>query len=174
MGLTKVSPTSPGSCASTWPNDKRRRVENETRNRLVDALAARYNFAVPESLVQQQIDVRLDRGLRALASQGMRTEDMRKLDFDRLRAAQRDLAMAEVKGTLLLDRIADAEQVEVRTTRWSRSSKASLGRRGSHWMRCASRLTENGGLARIREQLRREKVGSSAIRTNGVLKPGSS
>ena len=70
-------------------SDKQRRVQTETTNRLLDALVTRFEFPVPESLVQQQIDARLDRGLRALASQGMRTEDMRNLDFDRLRAAQR-------------------------------------------------------------------------------------
>src|SRR3984957_15419323 len=63
--------------------DKQRRVQAETTNRPPDALVARYEFPVPESLVQQQIDARLDRGLRALAAQGMRTEDMRNLDFDR-------------------------------------------------------------------------------------------
>ena len=76
-------------------------------------MVARYEFPVPESLVQQQIDARLDRGLRALAAQGMRTEDMRNLDFDRLRAAQRPSATAEVKGSMLLDRIADAEDIHV-------------------------------------------------------------
>jgi trigger factor len=88
--------------------DKQRQVQSETTNRLLDALVTRFEFPVPESLVQQQIDARLDRGLRALASQGMRTEDMRNLDFDRLRAAQRPSATAEVKGSILLDRIADA------------------------------------------------------------------
>ena len=141
-------------------DDKRRRVESETRNRLVDALAARYNFAVPESLVQQQIDVRLDRGLRALASQGMRTEDMRKLDFDRLRAAQRDLAVAEVKGTLLLDRIADAEQVEVKPDEVDQELESISIETREPLDGLRKRLTENGGLARIREQLRRQKVGS--------------
>ena len=73
-------------------SDKQRRVQNETTNRLLDALVTRYEFPVPESLVQQQVDARLDRGLRALAAQGMRTEDMRNLDFDRLRAAQREFS----------------------------------------------------------------------------------
>ena len=85
----------------------------DTRNRLVDALVAKFQFPVPESLVQSQIDARLERGLRALAAQGMRTEDMRRLDFDRLREAQRESAMGEVKGTLVIDRIADVENIQV-------------------------------------------------------------
>jgi trigger factor len=38
---------------------------------------------------------------------------MRKLDFARLRAAQRDGAIAEVKTSILLDRIADEENITV-------------------------------------------------------------
>ncbi len=76
---------------------KRRSVEGETKDRLFAALTERYPFPVPESLVQEQIDARLERGLRALAAQGMDPEQMRKLDFARLRTAQRDSAIAEVK-----------------------------------------------------------------------------
>ncbi len=62
-------------------NRKRRSVEGETKDKLFAALIERFPFPVPESLVQEQIDARLERGLRALAAQGMDTEQMRKLDF---------------------------------------------------------------------------------------------
>ncbi len=139
-------------------NEKRRRLENETKSRLVDALAARYEFPVPESLVQQQIDVRLDRGLRALAAQGMSTEEMRRFDFDRLRAAQRDPATSEVKGSLLLDRIANTEHVEVPEEEVERELKIVSRQTEEPVDALRKRLTENGGLTRIREQLRREKI----------------
>jgi trigger factor len=141
-------------------SDKRRRVQNESTNRLLDALVTRYEFPVPESLVQQQVDARLDRGLRALAAQGMRTEDMRNLDFDRLRAAQREPATAEVKGSVLLDRIADVENVHVPEAEIESELQAiSLQmREGLETLR--ARLTEDGSLARIRERLRREKMGA--------------
>jgi trigger factor len=140
--------------------DKQRHVQNETTNRLLDALVTRFEFPVPESLVQQQIDARLDRGLRALASQGMRTEDMRNLDFDRLRAAQRLSATAEVKGSILLDRIADAENVTVP----EEDVENELHGISMHMREPVDalrvRLTEDGSLARIRERLRREKMGA--------------
>jgi trigger factor len=140
--------------------DKQRRVESETTNRLLDALVTRYEFPVPESLVQQQVDARLDRGLRALAAQGMRTEDMRNLDFDRLRAAQRAPATAEVKGSILLDRIADVENVHVPEAEVENELHGIAGqlREGVETLR--TRLTEDGSLARIRERLRREKMGA--------------
>jgi trigger factor len=139
---------------------KRRRLESETTNRLLDALVNRFEFPIPESLVQQQIDTRLDRGLRALAAQGMRTEDMRKLDFDRLRAAQRASATAEVKGSILLDRIADAENIRVAEEDVESELEAISLQMHEPVDALRTRLTEDGSLARIRERLRREKTGA--------------
>ena len=139
-------------------NRKRHNVEGETKDRLFTVLAERFSFAVPESLVQQQIDTRLERGLRALAAQGMNTEQMRKLDFGRLRAAQRDGALAEVKASLLLDRIADEEKVTISDEELDHELQlAALQSRESIEV-IRTRLTEDGGLDRIREQLRREKT----------------
>ena len=140
--------------------DKQRKVQSETTNRLLDALVKRYDFPVPESLVQSQIDTRLDRGLRALASQGMRTEDMRNLDFDRLRAAQRDPATLEVKGSILLDRIADVENITIPEEDVDREVQALAAQMREPAESLRARLTEDGSLARIRERLRREKMGS--------------
>lgn len=140
--------------------DKDRRLKSETQNKLTDALVAHYQFPVPESLIQNQIDARLDRGLRALAAQGMRTEDMRKLDFARLREAQRDSAMAEVKATLILDKIAASESVEVSDEELERELQIISLQTREPLDSLRQRLTNEGALARIREQLRREKVAS--------------
>ena len=92
---------------------KKDALENRAKDKMLEELIARFQFPVPESFVQQQIDARLDRGLRALAQQGMTPEEMRKLDFGRLREAQRDQAINEVKASMILDQIAEAEDVEV-------------------------------------------------------------
>lgn len=141
-------------------SDKERRMQAETREKLIDALVAHYQFPVPESLVQNQIDVRLDRGLRALAAQGMRTEDMRKLDFARLREGQHPAAAAEVKASLILDRIAMAENVEVSDEDVERELQIVSLQTREPIETLRARLTNEGALSRIREQLRREKTGS--------------
>ncbi len=137
---------------------KRRAVENETKERLFAALAERFPFPVPESLVQDQVDARLERGLRALAAQGMRAEQMRKMDFTRLRAAQRDAAIAEVKTGILLDRIAREEKLEVGEEELDRELQMLALQAREPFDTLKVRLTQDGGLARIREQLRREKT----------------
>lgn len=137
---------------------KKRSSEQEVREALFAAFAEKYQFAVPESLVQQQIDARLDRGLRALAQQGMSPDMMRKLDFGRLRTAQRDSAISEVKTSLVLDKIADAENVTISDEELDHEIYVAALQQREPVETLRARLTENGGLARIREQLRREKI----------------
>jgi trigger factor len=141
-------------------NRKRRNVAAETKDKLFAALAQKYPFPVPESLVQDQVDARLERGLRALAAQGMETEQMRKLDFTRLRAAQRDGAIAEVKTFILLDRIAEAEGVTVSEEELDREVQMAALQSRESVETLRQRLTDDGGLARIREQMKREKTAS--------------
>jgi len=139
---------------------KQRRSEQEVREALFAALNEKVQFPIPESLVQQQIDARLDRGLRALAAQGMNADMMRKLDFTRLRTAQRDSALSEVKTSLVLDRIADAENVSVTDEEVDHEIYLAALQSREPVETLRARLTQDGGLARIREQLRREKTAS--------------
>ncbi len=139
-------------------NRKRHSVEAETKDKLFAALSEKFPFPVPESLVQDQIDARLERGLRALAAQGMDPEQMRKLDFARLRTAQRDGAIAEVKTFLLIDRIAEAEGITVSEEEVERELHMAALQSRESVETLRQRLTQDGGLARIREQLKREKT----------------
>ncbi|HWA93459.1 MAG TPA: trigger factor [Terracidiphilus sp.] len=139
-------------------NRKRRSAEGETKDRLFAAMVERFTFPVPESLVQEQVDARLERGLRALAAQGMSTDQMRKLDFGRLRAAQRDSAVAEVKTNLILDKIAASENVEVSDEEVEREIHMAALQSREPVETIRERLTQDGGLARIREQMKREKT----------------
>ena len=141
-------------------NRKRRSVEGETKDRLFAALVEKFQFPVPESMVQDQVEARLERGLRALAAQGMSTEQMRKLDFGRLRTAQRDSAVAEVRAQILLDRIAEKEGVTVSDDELDREIQLAALQSREPYDALRQRLTDDGGLARIREQLKREKTGS--------------
>ncbi len=139
-------------------SQKRRSIEAETKDRLFAALSERFTFPVPESMVQDQIDARLDRGLRALAAQGMNPEQMRKLDFSRLRGAQRESAVTEVKAFILLDRISEAESVNVSDEEVDGELQLAAMQSGESFDVLRQRLTQDGGLARIREQMKREKT----------------
>jgi trigger factor len=139
---------------------KKAALENNAKDKMLNEMIERYQFPVPEALVQQQIEARLDRGLRALAQQGMSVDDMRKLDFGRLREAQRDQAINEVKASMILDRLAQAEGVEVSEDDLNRELLMLSIQSREPLETLRERLSNDGGLDRIREQMRREKTGS--------------
>jgi len=94
-------------------SERTHQAEHEAKDKLVAELVRRNEFEVPDSLIERQIDIRLERGLRALAAQGLTAEQMKKMDFQRLRAGQRDQAIQDLKASLLLEKVADEEKVEV-------------------------------------------------------------
>ncbi len=140
---------------------KKRALEAQARDKMLEELATRFNFPVPETFVQQQIDARLERGLRALAAQGMSSEAMRQLNFERLREAQRDQAIHEVKVSLILDHIAQLEHIEVSDDEMERELlMLSLSTR-EPLEALRKRLAADQSLGRIREQVLREKTGTA-------------
>ena len=138
--------------------EKRHTAEHEAKDKLVAELGKRNEFEVPESLVERQIDLRLERGLRALAAQGMKMEDMKKMDLPRLRVAQREQALQDVKSSLLLERIAELEKITVSDDEFNREVEA-LGKQTKQTPEAVrARLTQDGGLDRIRNRIRSEKA----------------
>ena len=138
--------------------EKRHHAEREAKEQLVAELVKRNEFEVPESLVDRQIDLRLERGLRALAAQGMKMEDLKKMDLPRLRAGQREQAVHDVKSSLLLERIAELEKIEVQDEEVNREVEALARQSKQTFEAVRVRLTEDGGLDRIRIRIRSEKT----------------
>jgi trigger factor len=138
--------------------EKRNDAERFAKDKLVADLVKQNDFEVPEALVDSQIDLRLERGLRALAAQGMKMEDLKKMDLPRLRAGQREQATHDVKSSLLLERIAELEKIEVNDEELNREidALAKQSKQTSEVVR--ARLTEDGGLDRIRMRIRSEKT----------------
>jgi trigger factor len=138
--------------------ERKRAAEREAKDKLVTELIRRNDFEVPESLVDRQIDIRLERGLRALAAQGMKMEDMKKMDLPRLRAGQRDQAVQDVKSSLLLERIAELEGIQVGDEELHREIAALAQQTKQTPEAVRARLTQDGGLDRIRNRIRSEKT----------------
>jgi len=138
--------------------ERRHTAEREAKDKLINELVKRNDFEVPESLVDRQIDIRLERGLRALAAQGMKMEDMKKMDLPRLRAGQRDQAVQDVKSSLLLDRIAELERIEVSDDELNHELETLAQQTKQAPEAVRARLTQDGGLDRIRNRIRNEKT----------------
>jgi trigger factor len=138
--------------------DRTHAAEHDAKEKLVAELVKRNDFEVPEALVERQIDLRLERGLRALAAQGMRSEDIKKMDFNRLRAGQRDQALQEVKASLLLEKVADQENIAVPDEDVEREIAALATQSKQTVDEIRARLTRDGAVDRIRNRIRSEKT----------------
>ena len=139
-------------------SERKHEAEHTAKEKLVGELIQRNDFEVPDSLIDQQIDIRLERGLRALAAQGLTAEQMKKMDLQRLRVGQRDQAIHDVKAALLLERVAEEENVQVSDEELNHELEA-LARQSKQTSEAVrARLTRDGGLDRIRTRIRNEKT----------------
>ena len=139
-------------------SERKHEAEHKAKDKLVEELIQRNEFEVPDSLIEQQIDIRLERGLRALAAQGLSAEHMKKMDLPRLRAGQRDQAIHDVKAALLLEKVAEAENVQVSDDEMNAEVDSLAKQTKQTTEAIRTRLTRDGGLDRIRTRIRNEKT----------------
>jgi trigger factor len=121
-------------------------------------LLEKNDFPVPQSLIDRQIETRLDRGFRALAAQGMRPEEMKKMNFERLRAGQRDAAVREVKASLLLDKIAELEKIDATDDDIQKELEMAAAQSQQTVEALRARLTKDGTIERLKDRIRNEKA----------------
>jgi trigger factor len=139
-------------------SERKHQAEHEAKDKLVGELIQRNDFEVPDSLIEQQVDIRLERGLRALAAQGLTAEQMKKMDLNRLRVGQREQAIHDVKAALLLERVAEEENVQVSDDELNHELEALAKQSKQTSEAVRARLTRDGSLDRIRTRIRNEKT----------------
>ena len=83
---------------------------------------------------------------------------MKKMDLNRLRAGQREQAVSEVKASLLLDRIAEMEKIDVGNQEIDDEITALAKQSNQEPEAIRARLTRDGALDRIRNRIRNEKT----------------
>ncbi|MFQ5817196.1 MAG: trigger factor [Terriglobia bacterium] len=134
-----------------------RREQELTEQRLLDALLVPHDFPVPETLVENQMDTRLERQVRALLSQGI---DPRRLDIDwaRLRRQQRAAAERDVRVGLLLERIGETESIAVAESEVEQEVARIAQQSAQSPAAVRARLTSEGGLDKISRAIRNEKA----------------
>lgn len=124
---------------------------------LLAELVKMHDFPVPESLVERQMDVRLERVVRSLAAQGVDPRAV-NVDWVSLRHRQAERARDDVKAELIVDRIASAENVDVTEEDISKELEHAAGHSGESAEALRARLTKQGTLDRMKARLRSDKT----------------
>jgi trigger factor len=133
------------------------RQEEQARDRILAKLVAAHDFPVPEAMVEQQMDSRLERTVRALAAQGVDPRAV-NVDWVSLRHRQRDRAVEDVKAELLVDRIATAENIDATQEDLDKQILALAERSGESATAVRANLTREGALDRMKSKIRSEKT----------------
>jgi trigger factor len=138
--------------------ERKHEILHAEKEKLIDELVEKNQFPVPQALVDKQVDVRLERGLRALAAQGMREEDLKKMNFARLREGQKEAAIREVKASLLLDKVAELEKLDVTEDELEKELEIAALQTKQSIEALRTRLGKEGAIDRIKDRLRNEKA----------------
>jgi trigger factor len=133
------------------------RQKDLQRERVISELVKMHEFPVPESLVEQQMDVRLERVIRSLAQQGVDPRAV-NLDWAALRGKQKDRAKDDVKAELIIDRIASTENIEATDEEVEHELQHLSSHSGESVEAIRARLTKQGALDRMRAKLRSDKT----------------
>lgn len=138
-------------------HEREHRRRDLQREKIIFELVKGHDFPVPESLVEHQKDVRLERVVRSLAQQGVDPRAV-NLDWVSLRQRQEERAKDDVKAELIIDRIASTENIDVT----EEDVQHELEHLGSHSGESVeaihARLTKQGALDRMKAKLRSDKT----------------
>jgi trigger factor len=130
----------------------------QAREKILESIVKSHDFPVPEALVEHQMDVRLERTVRQLTSQGIDPRQV-NVDWASMRARQHDRAVDDVKAELLIDRIADAEKIEVSDEELDKEIAHLAEHHGNESAEALrARLTKQGALDNMKSQLRNNKT----------------
>jgi trigger factor len=139
--------------------------ENATRQLRGDVLkqlAERITFELPTSLVEREIDRRLEEFARQLMQQNV---DPRQagIDWGQFREAQREPARAGVASALVLDAIARREGLVVTEQEIDQEIERFATRAGRTPAALRAQFEKEGGIGRLVAGLRREKAVDLAL-----------
>jgi trigger factor len=138
-------------------HERDHRQKDLQREKVIGELVKLHDFPVPESLVEHQMDVRLERVVRSLAQQGVDPRAV-NIDWVTLRRRQEDRAKDDVKAELVIDRIATEEKIDVTDEELDHEIEHMAGHSGESAEAVRARLTKQGALDRMKAKLRSDKT----------------
>ncbi len=131
-------------------------AERDMRSELMKQLATRVPYPLPPSLIDREIDRRLEDFARRMMDQGI---DPRQagIDWQAFRESQREPATEAAAGAVYLDQIARHEKIEVTPEEIEQEVGRYAERTGRTPAAVRAALEKEQGLSRVAAGIRREK-----------------
>jgi trigger factor len=137
-------------------------AKRRVRTEILTQLATRVTFELPASLVEREIDRRLEEFARQLMQQHV---DPRQagIDWVQFREAQREPARAAVASALVLDEVARREEITVTPEDVDKEIEQFAAAAGRTPAALRAQIEKEGGVSRLYAGLRREKAVDLAL-----------
>jgi trigger factor len=132
-------------------------AEREMRGELLKQLAARVTFDVPATLLDREIDRRVEDFVRRLMDQQIDPMKV-NINWEEFREKQREAASEAVRGALALDEVARRESIAPTEDDINAEVERYAERSGRSATAVRAKLEKEGAIARLYSGLRREKT----------------
>jgi trigger factor len=131
--------------------------DHRLRSELMRKLSETHRFEVPETLVEHQTNLRFETVVRDMIGRGIDPRNQ-ELNWEGARAELKGQAEDDVRGSILLDRIAEEEKIDVTEAEIEAEIEAIAegSRQPKEQVRAA--LTKDGGERSIASRLRNRKA----------------
>ena len=148
-------------------------VEGVARRKLLEKMVEAHPFPIPQKLVEAQLEHKLENALGQLMAQGI---DPRQAEFDwrKFREELRPEAEKDVRGSLILEQIAEAEKIEVSEEEVDEAIREMAAATHESAAALKTRLTRDEGLDRIRFTRRTQKALDFVYRNAVIIQQSDS
>jgi len=137
-------------------------AKQQVRTQLLTQLSTRVTFELPTSLVEREMDRRLEELARQLKAENVDPRNA-GIDWGQFREAQREPARGAVASALALDEIARREGIMVAGEDVDKEIERFAVRAGRTPAALRAQLEKEGGIPRLYSGLRREKAVDLAL-----------
>jgi trigger factor len=127
------------------------------KEKLLDLLREKHPFSVPKSMIEGQVDNIMARTESRLARQGMKF-DTAKLDAQKLRESLVPSAEKEVRGSLILEKVAEMETITVSEAELQQRLEQLAAQMNQRVEAVKSQFQKKDRLEELRAVIREEKT----------------
>jgi trigger factor len=138
-------------------SEKQFKAQRIAKEEIIDKLVEANQFPIPEVYIDRQVENQVRTQLNELAGQGVDPNTL-KLDWAKVKEAQQEKAIRNVRASLLLEKIAEKEGIH--TTKEEVDVEVQRVARREHEALPVTRakLEKDGALARISSHIQSEKT----------------
>jgi trigger factor len=131
--------------------------QQKAKDELINKLIETHEFPVPEAYIERQIESQLENQFRDLAERGIDPTKL-KLDWGKIKEAQRPKALHDVKASLLVDKIAEREAITPTNDEVDTEVQRIAKQQREPVAAVRKKLQKDGILGRIAYQIRSNKT----------------